>query len=74
MSKGRVRKAILPITIWDTVWKLVAIRRAVQLRHYKMIPVLAVTNSAGALPIGYLWKNRGAQPSSDEGEMEENPA
>lgn len=52
-------KAILPLMIWDTVWKLVAIRRAIQLKHYKMIPVLAIANSAGLLPMGYLWKNRG---------------
>lgn len=51
--------------LWDSAWKLVAIRRAIQLRHYKFIPVLALANSAGIIPIGYLLKNRGktAEPA-----------
>jgi hypothetical protein len=53
------KKAALPVIIWDTAWKIVAIRRAVQLKHYKMIPVLALAASGGIIPMGYLWKNRG---------------
>jgi hypothetical protein len=60
-SKRKPPKAILPVMIWDTVWKLVAIRRAYQLRQYKMIPVLALANSAGIVPMLYLWKQREKQ-------------
>lgn len=51
--------ALTPLLIWDTVWKLIAIRRAAQLGQYKMIPVLALAASGGIIPITYLWKNRG---------------
>lgn len=59
MSKRKPPKALVPLVIWDTAWKLLAIRRAVQLKQYKMIPVLALANTAGLLPMGYLWKTRG---------------
>ena len=62
MSKKKKAGAALPLVIWDTVWKIVAIRRAVQLKHYKMIPVLLLAASGGLIPMGYLWKNRGASP------------
>lgn len=61
MSKRRPPKALLPFVIWDSIWKLLAIRRAVELKQYKMIPVLALANTAGILPIGYLLRNRGAE-------------
>ncbi|MBE0611327.1 MAG: hypothetical protein IH609_18235, partial [Dehalococcoidia bacterium] len=54
MSKRKPPKALLPFVIWDTVWKFIAIRRAVQLKQYKMIPVLALANTAGILPIAYV--------------------
>lgn len=60
--KRKPPKAILPVMIWDAVWKLAAIRRAYQLRQYKMIPVLALANSAGIVSMMYLWKQRGKQP------------
>ena len=63
-SKRKPPKALLPVMVWDTAWKLVAIRRAYQLRHFKMIPVLALANTAGIMPITYIWKNRGKSPST----------
>ncbi len=66
MSKKQPRrKAILPAMIWDTVWKLIAIRRAVQLKKYKMIPVLAFASSGGIVPMVFLWKNRGNEPPEE---------
>ena len=59
MEKRRVRKAVLPVMAWDTLWKILAIRRALQLRDYKWIAGIVVTNSAGVLPMYYLWKKRG---------------
>ncbi len=64
-KKRRPPKAILPVMIWDTVWKLVAIRRAVQLKKYKMIPVLALANSGGIVPLVFLWKNRDSEPPEE---------
>jgi hypothetical protein len=58
MSKSGKKKKVLPLVIWDTAWKLVAIARAVQLRNYKMIPVLALASTGGIVPMTYLWKNR----------------
>jgi len=68
MTKKRPPRAIWPLVAWDLVWKVVAIRRAVQLRQYRMIPVLAITSSAGLLPIGYLVKTRGRGPAGPEDE------
>jgi hypothetical protein len=67
MTKKRPPRAIWPLVAWDLVWKVVAIRRAVQLRQYRMIPVLAITSSAGLLPIGYLVKTRSATRAEDDG-------
>ncbi len=69
-KKRRPPRALLPLVIWDGIWKLLAIRRAVQLKHYKMIPVLALANTAGLLPMGYLWKTRGETRPGDDAPVE----
>ncbi len=51
-------KAVWPLLIWDTAWKIAAIVRAVQLKKYRWIPVLAATSSLGLLPICFLMRNR----------------
>ncbi len=53
----RPPKAVLPVVIWDTVWKILAIRRAVQLKKYRWIPVLAGTSTVGIVPIVFLLRN-----------------
>jgi hypothetical protein len=77
-AKRRPPRILLPLMIWDGAWKLVAIRRAVQLKHYKLIPVLALANTAGILPIAYLLRNRGAEARAASGaaslEVEAEPA
>ncbi len=65
MSKKKNAGAALPVVIWDTAWKIAAIRRAVQLKQYKMIPVLALAASGGIIPMVYLWKQRGAEPPAE---------
>lgn len=65
-KKRRPPRALLPLMIWDGIWKLLAIRRAVQLKHYRMIPVLALANTVGLLPMGYLWKTRRQAPPGDD--------
>ncbi|MBE0611690.1 MAG: hypothetical protein IH609_20075, partial [Dehalococcoidia bacterium] len=69
---------LLPFVIWDTVWKFIAIRRAVQLKQYKMIPVLALANTAGILPIAYVLRSRGAEAPDEreaaEADFEAEPA
>lgn len=54
----RPPKAVWPLLIWDTAWKMVAIRRAVRLKKYRWIPVLLGTSSAGMIPIYFLWRHR----------------
>ena len=61
MSKRRPPKALMPLVIWDTAWKLVAIRRAVRLKQYKVIPVLALANTAGILPMAYVLRSHSAE-------------
>lgn len=39
---------------WDTAWKAVAIRRALKNGHRAWVPVLALVNSAGVLPMLFL--------------------
>lgn len=57
--RRRPPKYVWPIVAWDTAWKLVAIRRALQLKDYKWIAGIALANSGGLVPMYYLWRNRG---------------
>ena len=57
-KRRRAPKAIWPVLVWDTAWKVLAIRRAVQLKKYRWIPVLAATSTGGLVPIVFLLKNR----------------
>ncbi|MEO8539075.1 MAG: DUF5652 family protein [bacterium] len=61
-NRRRPPKAVLPVLLWDTAWKVVAIWRAVQLKKYRWIPVLAATSTVGVLPIVFLLKNRESNP------------
>lgn len=69
-GKRRPPRAVLPVLAWDTVWKLVAIRRAVRLKKYRWIPVLAFSSTGGLVPIAFLLKNRGAGGRGLEPEAE----
>lgn len=46
--------------LWDTAWKLVAIRRALQRREWGWVTGLALSNTVGVLPMVYLWRTRNA--------------
>jgi hypothetical protein len=59
MAKRPAKKVVVPVMIWDAAWKLLAIRRAIQLREYKWLVGIALANTGGVLPMYYLWKNRG---------------
>ena len=58
MTKQLPRAVTLPLLVWDTAWKLVAVRRAWQLRDYGWIAGISVTSSVGIIPMFYLWRNR----------------
>ena len=60
----RPPKAVLPVVLWDTAWKILAIRRAIQLKKYKWIPVLGATSTVGVVPIVFLLRN--PLPESDQ--------
>jgi len=52
---GTGRKALIAgVVAWDTAWKAVAIRRAVRNGQRAWVPVLALINSAGILPMVFL--------------------
>lgn len=53
MPKGR-GILIAALVAWDTSWKAVAIRRAIKNGQRAWVPVLAMVNSAGLLPMLYL--------------------
>ena len=59
-ARRRPPKAVIPLLIWEGVWKVLAIRRAVQLKKYRWIPVLAAISSGGVLPIWFILHNRDA--------------
>lgn len=54
----RPPKAVIPVLLWDTAWKIVAVRRAIQLKKYRWIPVLVSTSSVGIVPIWFILHNR----------------
>jgi hypothetical protein len=59
MARRKQKKLIAPVLIWDTVWKILAIRRAAQLKKYRWIPVLLTTSTVGVAPMLFLLTNRG---------------
>lgn len=49
---------LVPLMLWDTAWKGAAIIAAIRNRQWRWIGPLAAVNSAGLLPMIYLWKFR----------------
>ena len=64
MTKRLPRMVSVPLMVWDTAWKLVAVRRAWQLRDYGWIAGISVTSSIGIIPMFYLWRNRDRELST----------
>jgi hypothetical protein len=61
MAKKRARNIFIFIALlWDTGWKVAAIRKALQKRQFRWIGPLALVNSLGLLPMLYLraWAGR----------------
>lgn len=50
------RRIALAVGAWDVAWRLMAVRRAIRNRQYGWVALLAVTSSAGVLPMLYLWR------------------
>jgi len=46
---------IILISVWDGVWKLIALWKAATKRSLAWFIILAVINSAGILPILYIF-------------------
>jgi hypothetical protein len=44
------------VLIWDSTWKAAAIIKAVRRRQFRWVVPLAIVNSAGMLPMLYLWR------------------
>lgn len=65
--RGRPSPAVLPLLAWDVLWKALSIRRAVQLKKYRWIPILAATSSGGLLQMWFLYHHR------DRGETHVSP-
>ena len=58
MAKKPSKRTFVPLMLWDTFWKLLAIRRAIQRRDYAWIAGIVLANTGGVLPMYYLWKHR----------------
>ena len=46
---------IIPLIIWSTVWKLIALWTSARNRQLIWFICLAVTNTSGILPILYIY-------------------
>lgn len=63
---GMSRKKLgIALAVWDTAWKAIAIMVATRNRQMKWVPVLTIVNSAGILPMVYLWKFSGPRLDDD---------
>jgi hypothetical protein len=51
--------------VWELAWKAVAVRKAVVQRDWRWVPTLIVVNSAGLLPLWYVFLHR-ARPRAQE--------
>jgi len=50
------RKVLAILVVWDLLWRLLAVYRALRNRQFKWAVALAVVNSAGILPMLYLFR------------------
>jgi len=50
---------IIPLIIWEFVWKGLALWRSARLKQTEWFIALLVINSAGLLPIAYLLTHKG---------------
>jgi hypothetical protein len=50
---------LIPLIIWDVVWKLIAMWKAARNHHILWFILLAVLNTVGILPIIYILIYRG---------------
>jgi hypothetical protein len=59
--------AVLIVTLWDLVWRGMALWKSAQRKQLVWFVFLLVINSAGILPIIYLLLNRG--PAKRDAQM-----
>jgi hypothetical protein len=45
---------LIPVIIWDVIWKLIAMWKAARNHHIVWFILLAVLNTVGILPIIYI--------------------
>lgn len=55
MRKKRPPRWAWPIMLWEVAWKAVAVRKAVQQREWKWVLPLIAVNSAGLLPLWFVF-------------------
>lgn len=66
MTKKKRMRIIAPLAVWDTAWKLLAIRRAVSRREFGWAAGILVANSVGLVPMYYLWHTRNTESVKKE--------
>ena len=47
---------LIPLAIWDTIWKLIALWKSARNKQTAWFICCAIFNTLGILPIIYLWK------------------
>jgi hypothetical protein len=55
--------AVVVLAIWDGVWKLIALWKSARNGQLAWFVFLAILNTAGILPILYLWLFQKKQPA-----------
>jgi hypothetical protein len=55
---------IIIVSIWDSVWKLIAMWKAAQNKHVAWFICLFIFNTIGILPILYILINKNKSDSS----------
>ncbi len=68
MVKKGAKYLGIVIGAWDTIWKIVAIRRAMRNHQWRWLLPLATVNSVGILPMLYL--SHWAKTVEERGESE----
>jgi predicted permease len=56
--------ALVMLAIWDGVWKLIALWKSARHNQLAWFICMAIFNTAGILPILYLWLFQKKEPSA----------
>lgn len=59
---------IIILALWEAVWKVIAMWKSARNNHLAWFICIALINTAGILPIVYIFTHRKKRPSEQEKE------